>query len=160
MVFLNGNETVRIYKLYCFDSPDPDQIGESCSLLPWCGDRPGLRGQDDGGTEYELPQGYSVKTDEYGEPALFCGHTPCGLTLHNGRPILVDSSKQQAVLLDPVKKILRMRERAGLSRGELAELLGVSVKELFEWENREKDPSEDLLARVAELLRCNLSDLI
>lgn len=154
-------ETVRIFKIICYDSPDPEQVGESCSLLPWDGDMPGLRGQDDGGTEYVLPQGYSVKADESGVPAVFAGgNLRCGLLLHNGRPILVDSAKQQAVLLEPVKKILLMRESAGLSRGELAELLGVSVKELYEWENREKDPERPVLERIANLLECNLSDLI
>ena len=52
-----------------------------------------------------------------------------------------------------------MRERAGLSRAELAQELGVSVKELYEWENREKDPDPDILEAIAELLRCDPSEL-
>lgn len=154
-------ETVRIYKITCYDSLNSKQSEESCSLLPWGGDMYGRRGQDDGGTDYVLPEGYSMKADESGAPALFGGGgLRCDLILHNGQPILVDSEKKRAVLLEPVKKILLMRERAGLTRGELAELLGVTVKELFEWENREKIPDEPMLEKIAEILKCNLSDFI
>ena len=161
MASVRMGETVRIYKITCYDSPSPEQIGESCSLCPWEEDMPGFHGQDDGGTDYVLPKGYFVKTNESGSPAIFCGDgLPCGLILHNGSPILVDSSKKQAILFEPVKKILHMREQAGLSREELAECLGVSVKELFEWENREKNPEKPILERMAVFLKCNLSDLV
>lgn len=157
---MNTDATVRIYKICCFDAPDPEQIGESCSLQPWTGDLSGLRGQDDGGTEYELPEGYFIGTDETGAPAIFSeSGVRCGLILHNRQPVLIDEKVRKAILLEPVKRILHMRERAGLSRAELAQELGVSVKELYEWENREKDPDPDILEAIAELLRCDPSEL-
>lgn len=153
-------EIAVIYKIRCYAALDPTQEGESCSLMPW-NEAPGCRGNDDGGKEYVLPEGYTHGENENGIPVLLNKDgKPCGLILHNDCPMLVDSERRFAFLLEPVKKIATYRELAGLSRAELAEKIGVSQKELFEWENVEKQPDKHTLGKIAAALNCKMSDLI
>lgn len=150
-------EIVTIYKIRCFSSPEPE--GESCSLLPWR-NLPGLRGRDDGGREYVLPEGYSTGMTPEGEPAIYSSEgTLCDLMLHNGCPLLVDSQRRRAYLLDPVKKIASYRQMAGMTLSDLAKRLSVEPKLLYEWENLEKEPDEETLAKIASVLGCSPSEL-
>ncbi len=153
------NEIVTIYKIDCYESFDPSRTGESCSLLPWDDSDPGSRGGDDGGRDYILPEHYSEGRAEDGSPAVF-GETGnrCELMLHNGRPLLVDSKKRRAHLLEPVKKMATFRTAAGLTTAELAERLGVTQKEVYEWENLEKEPDGATLERIAAILGCSAAD--
>lgn len=153
------NEIVTIYKINCFEALDPAQIGESCSLFPWDSSDPGTRGGDDGGRDYILPEHYSQKRAEDGSPAIFGEDgTRCELMMHNGCPLLVDSEKRRAHLLEPVKKMATFRSAAGLTMAELAEQLGVSQKEVYEWENLEKEPDGATLEHIAEILGCSAAD--
>ncbi|HCR43456.1 MAG TPA: hypothetical protein DIV41_02630 [Ruminococcaceae bacterium] len=153
-------KTVTIYKLICTAAPDHSLEGESCSLAPWA-ERDGCSGYDDGGREYVLPEGYAPGKDENGRAAIAdVSGRKCGLILHNGCPIVVDRGKKLAVLLEPAKKIMRAREARGLERSRLADILGVTQKELFEWENAEKRPDEGTLRAIAEALGCKPADLI
>ena len=153
------NEIITVFTINCFESEDPSQLGESCSLLPWDSRRPDRRGQDDGGREYILREGYSVGTDDDFNPAVLGKNGPCDLMLHNGLPMLVDREKRRAFLLEPVKKIASFREVLGITREELANRLEVTQKELFEWENLEKKPDANTLGRIAAALGCSVSDL-
>ncbi len=154
------NEIATIYKINCFESLDPSQVGESCSLLPWDGSDPGSRGGDDGGREYVLPEDYAQRRAEDGSPAIFSEKgNRCGLMLHSGCPLLVDSEKRRAHLLEPVKKMATFRAAAGLTMAELAQRLGVTQKEVYEWENLEKEPDSATLERIAEILGCSAPDL-
>ena len=56
--------------------------------------------------------------------------------------------------------MLRRREAMGFTRGEFAELLGITQKELYEIENGETEPGTGFLRKVAQLLQCKLTDLI
>ena len=153
------SEIVTIYKINCFSSPEPGQEGESCSLLPWR-NLQGLHGKDDGGRDYSLPDGYSVGITDGGEPAIFSEEeTVCELMLHNGCPLLVDSRKRRAYLLEPVKKITSYRELAGMTLSDLAQRLSVEPKQLYEWENLEKEPSEEIISKIASVLGCSPSEL-
>lgn len=154
------SEIVTIYKINCYSSVDPSREGESCSLLPWDDGDPGLRGEDDGGRDYVLPGHYTAGHTSEGLPAVFGEDgNPCSVMLHNGAPLLVDSAKKLAFLLEPVKKITTWRELCGMSRAELAKRLGVTQKELFEWENKEREPDGSTLRKIAEILGCSVSDL-
>lgn len=152
-------EIVTIYKINCFSSPNPEQEGENCSLLPWR-NMPGLSGKDDGGREYVLPEGYGTGIAPGGDPAIFSTDgTLCDLMLHNGCPLLVDSQKRRAYLLDPVKKITSYRQMAGMTLSDLAERLSVEPKLLYAWENLEQEPDEEALAKIASVLGCSPSEL-
>lgn len=152
-------EIVTVYKINCFASEDSSEVGESCSLLPWNPKRPGRSGQDDGGRDYALPEGYRVGTDENFSPCILRGEEPCDLMLHNGSPLLVDPEKRRAFLLEPVKKIATYRALCGLSLAELAERLKVAQKDLYAWENLEKHPDPETLERIAASLGCRTDDL-
>lgn len=151
-------EIITVYKTECYEARDPEKEGENCSLLPWR-DADGMRGADDGGRDYVLPASYTQKTDEAGEPAVLSEQgNHCRVMLHNGVPLLVDEERGLAFLLEPVKKMASLREASGLTRGELADRLGVTQKELFEWENLEKKPDPAMLARIADILGCSPGD--
>ncbi len=152
------SELVTIYKTCCYSAQHPDQERESCSLLPWHNTEE-MRGKDDGGRDYVLPAHYNQRDTESGEPAIFAeSGVRCRLILHNGCPLLVDEDKRFAFLLEPVKKMASYREAAGITREELSSRLGVTQKELFEWENLEKRPPRDMLERIAEILGCTPED--
>lgn len=153
------SEIVTIYHINCFSAPEPEMEGESCSLLPW-GDMTGLRGQDDGGREYVLPEHYEEGIGPDGTPTVFSEEeVPCELMLHNGRPLLIDGKKRRAWLLEPVKKIASYRQMSGMTIADLAERLSVKPELLYEWENLEREPDEEILSSIASVLGCKESDL-
>ena len=56
--------------------------------------------------------------------------------------------------------IKKMREQRGLSQGQLADKIGVAQQHISRWENGKHRPSVDVLIKIAEILNCNISDLI
>lgn len=151
---------VTIYKLKCVEALDSSLEGESCSLMPWV-DTPDCRGCDDGGKGYVLPNGYAVNEDENGMPVIIgASSQKCKLMLHNGCPLIIDGEREFAILLEPVKKIMRKREQLGITRAKLAETIGVTQKELYEWENAEKQPDKKTISSIAGALGCKTADLI
>lgn len=153
------SEIITVYKIRCFSAPEPELEGERCSLLPWQNPT-GFRGGDDGGREYILPEHYGTGASSGGDPAVFSEEgSPCRLMLHNGRPLLIDSGKRRAYLLEPVKKIASYRQMSGMTLSDLAGRLSVSTERLYEWENLEREPDEATLARIASILGCKPSDL-
>lgn len=153
------NEIVTIYKIRCFAALDPGQEGERYSLLPWDDTNPDCRGEDDGGREYVLPKDYKQGRTDEGFPAIFGEDGDiCEVTLHNGCPLLVDAKKRLAHLLEPVKKMATFRHLAGLTLAELAEKIGSTQKEVYEWENLEKKPDAATLQKIADVLGCSAAD--
>ena len=154
------SEIVTIYTITCYSAENPDEEGTSCSLYPWDGRIPGRSGQDDGGREYVLPDGYTLGAEEDNlAPTVLGKQGPCALLLHDGRPLLIDEQKRRAFLLEPVKKIATYRTACGITREELAQRLAVSPKDLYEWENLEKKPEPSVLERIASVLGCKITDL-
>lgn len=153
------NEIVTIYRINCYASLDPSRVGESCSFLPWDGADSGSRGSDDGGRDYILPANYTKGRAADGSPAVFGEKgNLCELMMHNGCPMLIDSEKRLAHLLEPVKKMATYRAAAGLTTAELAQRLGVTQKDVYEWENLEKEPDGATLRRIADILGCSADD--
>lgn len=153
------SQIVTVYKLKCYAALSPSQEGESCSLLPWDDSDPGMRGEDDGGREYVLPEGYTQSTSKDYVPEIFGPEgNRCELVLHNDCPLLIDSKKRLAHLLEPVKKMASFREAAGMTMAELAAQLGVTQKDVYSWENFEKEPDEVTLRRIAKILGCRAED--
>lgn len=152
-------DIVTIYKINCFSAQEPGQEGETCSLLPWR-DFPGVHGKDDGGRDYILPEEYGEGISPGGDPAIFSMEgKQCELMLHNHRPLMVDSEKRRAYLLEPVKKITSFRQLSGMTLSDLAERLAVTTELLYQWENLEREPGEEILSQIASILGCKPSDL-
>lgn len=151
---------ITIYKLNCYEADDQKMVGESFSLFPWNEEIPGCSGEDDGGRDYLLPSGYTVDSQD-GSPFIVGENgAECVLQVYNGLPLLVDHQKKQAILLEREKKLLNRREAAGLTRAQFAEMLELTQKELYELENCEKEATTRLLKRMADILGCEIMDLI
>lgn len=151
--------TVLLYKTECSQAADESLLGTGFSLLPW-EDGPSRQGEDDGGRDYVIPKGYTIEHRD-GVPGFYDEKgTQCPLQNYNGFPVLVDGKKRRAILIERDKKILRMREEEGLTREELAAAFPIKQSVLYLWENCEQEPTMAQYRRLAELLHCEVVDLI
>ena len=152
---------ITIYKHICYSAPNPLEEGEFFALTPWDEEDHTRRGEDDGGKEYLLPSNYQAVETESGELVLTDAQgNRCDLDSYVGRPMLLDQKTRRAYLLERDKKIIRMRTKAGLTRSELAEALGMEQALLYQWENYEVEPTVKQYAQMAKLLNCDILDLI
>ena len=62
-------DTVTLYRINCYHAPREELIGESFSLVPWDEDDATMKGEDDGGKDYELPKGYELSAED-GVPVI------------------------------------------------------------------------------------------
>jgi transcriptional regulator with XRE-family HTH domain len=58
------------------------------------------------------------------------------------------------------ERLLRLRQAAGLTQEELADLLGESQSNIAFWEQSEKPPRSDILPKMAEALGVGIEDLL
>ena len=58
------------------------------------------------------------------------------------------------------KKIKAMRIKRGLTQKQLAELLGVKQQNVSDWERGERSPSVKNLKKLAQILNCQIDDLV
>lgn len=152
---------ITIFKHICYSAPSPVEVGEFFSLLPWDEQDPLRQGEDDGGKEYLLPDNYQAIENDFGELVLADAEgNRCELDSYVDRPLLVDHKTRRAYLLERDKKIIRMREDAGLTRAELAQRLGIEQALLYQWEHYETEPTVKDYARIAKQLGCDILDLI
>ena len=74
----------------------------------------------------------------------------------------VDFRQKRIVLDEPARKFLQslkaMREDAGLSKAVLAEAIGIARTNLTNYENGKRLPSLEVLIKLAEFFRYNLSE--
>lgn len=153
-------KTITLFRTECFHAEDSALLGVDYALVPWDEEDVCCRGEDDGGKDYVLPEGYELSAQD-GVPILLNPDgARCGLQSHNDCPLLVDEQKKLAILLERDLKILRQRERAKLTRAELAERLEVPQAELYQWEHCETEPSVRVLKRIADILECEILELI
>ena len=138
-------DTVTLY-LY-----DKQEDGEPVFSLS-----PDPNGEDDGGRSYKVPEHYFYRGGKLVTPA----GDPCAVQAHNGQPLLVDTTNGRAYLMELEPKITRMREKCGFSQEAFAEALGVSQLTLYRWEHNEEEPHSATLSRMAQILRCDVLDLI
>ena len=115
-------------------------------------------GNDDGGRPYDLPKGYHVEETKDGPQII--GELPCTLEEHNGKPLLVDNKSRKAYLLERSRRITQRREEMGMTRQELADALGVTLMEVYQWETYEVEIGTAVLGRIAKVLDCETMDLI
>lgn len=57
-------------------------------------------------------------------------------------------------------KIKQRREAMGLTREQLAEEVGVSVRAIEYYEMEKRVPKASILKRIAKVLKCRMEDLI
>ena len=57
-------------------------------------------------------------------------------------------------------KIKETRKKRGLTQKQLAELLGVKQQNISDWERGERSPSIKNLKKLAEILNCQIDDLV
>lgn len=58
-----------------------------------------------------------------------------------------------------VMRISELRERAGLTKKQLAERLGVDISTVCKWETGENRPMADGILHLAELFDCTIDEL-
>jgi transcriptional regulator with XRE-family HTH domain len=57
-------------------------------------------------------------------------------------------------------KIKAIREKRGLTQKQLADRLGVKQQNISDWERGERSPSVKNLKKLAEVLNCQIDDLV
>jgi transcriptional regulator with XRE-family HTH domain len=56
--------------------------------------------------------------------------------------------------------IKKMRTKSGLTQKQLADRLGVKQQNVSDWERGERSPSAKNLKKLAEILNCQIDDLV
>ncbi|MCH4239148.1 MAG: helix-turn-helix domain-containing protein [Oscillospiraceae bacterium] len=134
--------------IYIYDKHD-DSEEAVCSL------QPEPNGDDDGGRDYVLPKNYEWKAD-----GIYRSEHLCELGMHNGAPLLIDTEKKLAFLLEQEKKMEQMRTLADMTRQQLADAVGLTQYDIYQFENHEVEPGSAILGKIAEVLGCETVDLI
>lgn len=89
---------VTIYQVTIYQAYSIFEQGTGYSLNPWRGDDEYYKGYDDGGTDYVLPNGYSLAHTKDGELAIFDDNDNyCDIVNDDGMPILVSDEGYQAL---------------------------------------------------------------
>lgn len=57
-------------------------------------------------------------------------------------------------------KLKEIRLRKGLTQAQVAEMIGVHVMNISRWENGERDPSTDIVRKLAFVLECTTDELL
>lgn len=65
---------IRIFKIECTRAYMMSELGTGLSLYPWGKNTESYEGDDDGGTVYELPEGYTVSVTGAGDLGIFDPH--------------------------------------------------------------------------------------
>lgn len=91
---------VTLYKINCTKAFSMVEQGEGYSLTPWGDNTASYEGSDDGGKEYNLPDGYSVAQTKAGDMAIYDqNNCHCAILVHSsGGPQLVSSALKRPVL--------------------------------------------------------------
>ena len=92
--------TVTIYKNTCTQGVMMSEQGTGFSLTEWGSDTDMIKGFDDGGQNYVLPDGYTLGAIWGGLSAVFdTNDNYCELVMHScGRPQLVSGDVKMPVL--------------------------------------------------------------
>ncbi len=57
-------------------------------------------------------------------------------------------------------KITELRERAGMTKTQVADKLGVDISTVCKWETGVNKPTSDSLLKLADLFRCTTDELL
>lgn len=82
---------ITLYRITCTEAYRMDETGIRYALRPWGNNTEYYRGEDDGGQEYRLPDGYTLDETADGQPAIFSPDgAHCRLFTQRGLPAIVD----------------------------------------------------------------------
>jgi hypothetical protein len=81
---------VKIYKVTCTKAYQMAEQGEGFSLTPWGKDTEYYDGFDDGGKDYELPDGFKLAQTIDGTPAIYKGKDHYYLVKYYNNPMLTN----------------------------------------------------------------------
>ena len=79
---MENMNTVKIYGITCYQAPQMAATGSRFSLEPWGNNTRDYQGEDDGGADYILPDGYHVAEDNNGTKHIYpvSANYPCEIT--------------------------------------------------------------------------------
>lgn len=94
---------VRLYRWTVTRSVSIHETGDNgFNLAPWGKDTDMIQGHDDGGVDYDLPEGYELGSTQFGEPMIYDmrakNGAACQIMGYAGAPILVSSFGPSEVL--------------------------------------------------------------
>jgi hypothetical protein len=81
---------VKIYKITCTKAYQISEQGEYFSLESWNSGSIYYQDFDDGGKEYELPEGFELSETIDGTPAIYKGKNHYSLTKYYNSPMLTN----------------------------------------------------------------------
>lgn len=84
--------TVKIYRLTIWDGPCFCNHREALSLYPWAGDSNVMIGRDDGGIDYQVPDGFTVTDANDGRVHCYDHHGNCCELVDDVAPSLVSAA--------------------------------------------------------------------
>jgi hypothetical protein len=85
--------TVTLYKVTTTKAYMMSEQGTRFSLTPWFSNSPYYDGYDDGGREYQLPEGYQLGQTIDETPAIYNPQGEyCQILTQKNTPVLVDST--------------------------------------------------------------------
>ena len=58
------------------------------------------------------------------------------------------------------EKLKAVRLAAGLTQGQLAELVGVQQRDISRWENGHREPGVLIVKKMAQALGCSMDELV
>lgn len=92
---------VKIYKVTCTKAFMMDEQSEGFSLAPWGNNTEYYEGFDDGGKDYDLPDGFELAETIDGTLAIYKGKDHYDLAKWHNSPMLTDGSNN--IILKQVK---------------------------------------------------------
>lgn len=101
-------KTVKIYKNTCTQGVMIGREGDGFSLYPWGQDTSAIKGYDDGGKDYVLPDGYELAefANQQGKMGIFKGDCYCDIHIHtSGHPQLVCGDLNEMPVLIEAKEL-------------------------------------------------------
>ena len=111
-------KNVKIYKIYIEQSYEISTDRSAYSLSPWGENTAYYKGDDDGGRDYILPDGYEVALNANDDLTIFNAKAKgCDLIKYNGKPAIEDTDSDYPIVLELAKEpeLISLSEYANLN---------------------------------------------
>ena len=96
---------IKLYKITCTEGIYADDTqGSHYSLEPWGSDTLTIKGYDDGGQDYRLPDGYTVRETINGQHAIYnAAGEHCALITIGNTPAISDLRQDNYISCLPLR---------------------------------------------------------